>query len=116
MRPSDVKAAVVTAVVAVGVVVAVVVASAHSSHEPKVFEERTTPPAPDSDSSTDADVTVMDLDEPIVCMVNLDCLLDAVHVSSEAPIPYPVPVPPTPIPDPVPVPPTPVPPAVIDDT
>jgi hypothetical protein len=106
-----VKAAAVTTVVAIGVTaaaattgfVATVVVPALSSREPKVDVDHEAQPAEGSgssaDSSGDSDrrgaddgtgddgVVTMDPEEPLVCMLDLDCLLHEVAAASTQPAP-----------------------------
>jgi hypothetical protein len=100
-----VKAAAVTAVVAIGVTaaaattgfVATVVVPALSNNEPKHFEERKTTADTDNASSSDGSedgqgdgggtadgaAVIMDLDEPLVCMLDMDCLLHEVEIAAD---------------------------------
>jgi hypothetical protein len=108
-----VKAAAVTTVVAIGVTaaaattgfVATVVVPALSSREPKVDVDHEAQPAEGSgssaDSSGDSDrggaddgtgddgAVTMDPEEPLVCMLDLDCLLHEVEVAAASTQPAP---------------------------
>jgi hypothetical protein len=100
------KAAAVTTVVAIGVTaaaattgfVATVVVPALSTHEQKTLQEPKSSPAEDSGSSTDGpgegdrgagdgadDGLGMDPEEPLACMLDLDCLLQEVEKAAAAP-------------------------------
>jgi hypothetical protein len=108
-RMVAVKATAITTVVAIGVtaaaattgIVATVVMPALSDRPPKVTVETASSPSPaDGESSTggsgdtdrgasegtgDEPVVAMDPDEPLVCMLDMDCLLHEVDVAAAAP-------------------------------
>ena len=107
-RMVAVKATAITTVVAVGVtaaaattgIVATVVMPALSDRPPRETAEYKPPAAAESESSTDRSgdtdrgasegtgdepVVAMDPDEPLVCMLDMDCLLHEVDVAAAAP-------------------------------
>jgi hypothetical protein len=102
-----VKAAAVTTVVAIGVtaaaattgIVATVVVPALSSHEPPAHEEPQTRSAPEGGSSSDGsgetdhgvgdgsggDEVITFADEPVECILDLDCLVTTMQQAAAAP-------------------------------